>query len=47
MCDFYHLTQGKHHSNQEYYDKFNSMVETAEESGVTIGAHPAADGSLD
>jgi hypothetical protein len=38
---FYNLTQGKHHSNQEYYDKFNSMVETAEESGVTIGAHPA------
>jgi hypothetical protein len=41
MCDFYHLSQGKHHSNQEYYDEFNSMVETAEESGVTIGAHPA------
>jgi hypothetical protein len=41
MCDFYNLTQGKHHSNQEYYDEFNSMVETAEESGVTIGAHPA------
>jgi hypothetical protein len=41
MCDFYNLTQGKHRSNQEYYDEFNSMVSTAEESGVTIGAHPA------
>jgi hypothetical protein len=41
ICDFYNLTQGKHHSNQEYYDEFNSMVETAKENGVTIGAHPA------
>jgi hypothetical protein len=41
MRDFYNLIQGKHRSNQEYYDEFNSMVETAEESGVTIGPHPA------
>ncbi len=27
--------------NQEYYDEFNSMVETAEDSGATIGPHPA------
>jgi hypothetical protein len=40
MRDFYNLVQGKHRSNQEYYDEFNSMVETAEESGATIGAHP-------
>jgi hypothetical protein len=39
--DFYNLTQGKHLSNQEYYDEFNSMVDTAEDSGATIGAHPA------
>jgi hypothetical protein len=40
MSDFYNLTQGKHRSNQEYYDEFNSMVDTAEASGATIGAHP-------
>ncbi len=40
MLDFYGLSQGKHRSNQEYYDEFNSMVLTAEESGATIGAHP-------
>jgi hypothetical protein len=41
MRDFYSLIQGKHRSNQEYYDEFNSMIQTAEESGVTIGPHPA------
>jgi hypothetical protein len=40
MSDFYDLTQGKHRSNQECYDEFNSMVDTAEASGATIGAHP-------
>jgi hypothetical protein len=42
MLDFYGLVQGKHRNNQEYYDEFNSMVLTAEESGATIGAHPGA-----
>jgi hypothetical protein len=41
MRDFYNMIQGKHRSNQEYYDEFNSMVETAEDSGATIGPHPA------
>jgi hypothetical protein len=41
MRDFYNLVQGKHCSNQEYYDEFNSMVKTAVESGATIGRHPA------
>jgi hypothetical protein len=41
MHEFYHLTQGKHLSNQEYYNKFNSMVNPAEESGPIIGAHPS------
>ncbi len=40
MVDFYSLAQGKHRSNQEYLDEFNSMVITAEESGATIGTHP-------
>jgi hypothetical protein len=40
MHDFYSLSQGKHQNNQEYYDEFDSMVLTAEESGATIGAHP-------
>ena len=40
MLDFYSLTQGKHRSNQEYLDKFNSMVTTAEESGASISTHP-------
>jgi hypothetical protein len=34
MGEFYNLTQGKHRSNQEYYDEFNSMVLTAIESGL-------------
>jgi hypothetical protein len=42
MHDFYSLTQGKQRNNQEYYDEFNSMVLTAEESGATIGAHPGS-----
>jgi hypothetical protein len=42
MKDFYGLAQGKHRNNQEYYDKFNSMVLAAEDSGVSVGAHPAA-----
>jgi hypothetical protein len=41
MRDFYSLSQGKHRNNQEYYNDFNSLVLTAEESGTTIGAHPA------
>jgi hypothetical protein len=40
MKDFYSLGQGKHRSNQEYLDEFNTMVTTAEESGATIGSHP-------
>jgi hypothetical protein len=39
--DFYNLTQGKHRSNQEYYDEFNSMVATAEEGSASIRPHPA------
>jgi hypothetical protein len=38
--DSYGLNQGKHRSNQEYYDEFNSLILTAEESGATIRAHP-------
>ena len=42
MHDFYNISQGKHRSNQEYYDDFNSLVATAEEGGATIGTHPGA-----
>jgi hypothetical protein len=41
MRDFYSLLQGQHRSNQEYYDEFNSLVKTAQESGASIGVHPA------
>jgi hypothetical protein len=41
MKDFYNPIQGKHRSNQEYYDEFNLHVLTAEESGATIGTHSA------
>jgi hypothetical protein len=41
MRDFYSLLQGQHCSNQEYYDGFNSLVKTAQESGASIGVHPA------
>jgi hypothetical protein len=41
MLDFYNLSQSKHLSSQEYYDKLNSMVSTAKESGANIRAHPA------
>jgi hypothetical protein len=40
MSNFCDLIKGKHRSNQEHYDEFNSMVDTAEASGATIGAHP-------
>jgi hypothetical protein len=40
MRDFYSLLQGQHRSNQEYYDEFNSLVKTAQESGASIGVHP-------
>jgi hypothetical protein len=40
MRDFYNLSQGNKRSTQEYYDEFNSMVDTAQESGATIGIHP-------
>jgi hypothetical protein len=42
MRDFYNLKQGKHRSNQEYYEEFKLMVLTAADSGATIGAHPGA-----
>jgi hypothetical protein len=42
MRDFYSLFQGKHCSNQDYYDEFNILVLSAEESGATIGTHPGA-----
>jgi hypothetical protein len=42
MSDFYSLSQDKQRNNQEYYDEFNSMVLTAEESGATIGLHPGS-----
>jgi hypothetical protein len=42
MRDFYDLKQGKHRSNQGYYDEFKLMVLTAMDSGATIGAHPGA-----
>jgi hypothetical protein len=42
MRDFYALVQGKHRSNQEYYDEFNTLVLTGEECGATIRAHPGA-----
>jgi hypothetical protein len=41
MKDFYSLGQGKHRNNQEYLDKFSTMVTTTEESrATTIGTHP-------
>jgi hypothetical protein len=40
MSDFCNLIQGKHRSNQEHCDEFNSMIDAAEASGATIGAHP-------
>lgn len=40
MHKFYNLPQGKHQSNQECYNKFNSLVRIATESRATIGTHP-------
>jgi hypothetical protein len=42
MRDFYSLFQGKHHSNQNYYNEFNILVLLAEESGAKFGTHPGA-----
>jgi hypothetical protein len=46
MRDFYGLTQGRHWSNQEYYDKFNSLILTGKECGTTIGAHSEASNDI-
>jgi hypothetical protein len=34
MREFYNLSQGKHPTNQEYYDKFNNLVAAVDECGA-------------
>jgi hypothetical protein len=40
MREFYHLSQGKHRTNQEYYDEFNSLVSVVDECGAMVARHP-------
>ena len=35
------MTQGKHQSNQEYFDAFNMLSEGIEDAGAQIGIHPS------
>ena len=41
MREFYLMAQGKHQSNQEYFDAFNTLSEGIENAGAQIGIHPA------
>ena len=41
MREFYLMTQGKHQSNQEYFDAFNMLSEGIEDTGAQIGIHPS------
>ena len=41
MREFYLMTQGKHQSNQEYFDAFNTLSEEIEDAGAQIGVHPS------
>mmetsp|Transcript_6154 Transcript_6154/g.8899 ORF Transcript_6154/g.8899 Transcript_6154/m.8899 type:complete len:160 (-) Transcript_6154:953-1432(-) len=40
MREFYSLSQGKHRSNQQYYDEFSTLWSAAKDCGVGIGNHP-------
>jgi hypothetical protein len=40
MRKFYHLSQGKHRTNQEYYDEFNNLVSAVDECGAMVARHP-------
>ena len=42
MSEFYLMTQGKHQSNQEYFDAFNTLSEGIEDAGAQIGIHFSA-----
>jgi hypothetical protein len=37
---FYHLVQGRHRTNQEYYDEFINLVAAVEECGAMVAMHP-------
>jgi hypothetical protein len=41
LREFYSLTQGKHRTNQEYYDEFNNLVAAVDKCGAMIARHPA------
>jgi hypothetical protein len=41
MREFYNLSQGKHRTNQEYYDEFNKLVAAVDECGTMVARHPA------
>jgi hypothetical protein len=40
LREFYSLSQGKHRTNQEYYDEFNNLVAAVDECRAMIGRHP-------
>jgi hypothetical protein len=40
LREFYSLSQGKHRTNQEYYNEFNNLVAAVDECGAMIGRHP-------
>jgi hypothetical protein len=40
MREFYNLSQGKHRTNQEYYDEFNKLVAAVDECGAMVARHP-------
>jgi hypothetical protein len=40
LREFYSMSQGKHRTNQEYYDEFNNLVAAVDELGAMIARHP-------
>ena len=39
MRELYLMTQGRHQSNQEYFDAFNTLSEGIKDAGAQIGIH--------
>ena len=41
MRELYLMAQGKHQSNQEYFNAFNTLSKGIDDAGAQIGIHPS------
>ena len=46
MREFYSLAQGKHRTNQEYYNEFNNLVAAVDKCGAMVGKHPTINNKI-